>query len=143
MTNIELGKRHFPHNCDGCANMLTLVRLCGPFGLLQSHLDATLGPLFYCNLCVHFREMLNYPVGEHTTKYIRLKWQESCVTTDKRDLTLFRKGSRAAKIAPSDGSIPTTLHPLRAADTDQRPQLEPTSSKSSPLLLPTGISGMG
>src|SRR5262245_27591782 len=56
---------------------------------------------------------------------------------------ISEKALFAAKIAPSDGSIPTTRHPLRAADTDQRPQFDPTSSKNSPFPFPTGISGMG
>jgi hypothetical protein len=46
-------------------------------------------------------------------------------------------------IAPSEGSMPTTRQPLRAAETDQRPQFEPMSSRSSPLPRPTGMSGIG
>jgi hypothetical protein len=42
-----------------------------------------------------------------------------------------------------EGSMPPTFHPFRAADTDQRLQFDPMSSRSSPFPASTGISGMG
>ena len=44
-----------------------------------------------------------------------------------------RATRRAAMMAPSEGSMPTTRYPLRAAAIDQRPQLQPMSRNVVPL----------
>ena len=50
---------------------------------------------------------------------------------------------RAASTAPSEGSIPTTSYPLRAAAMHHRPQLHPRSRKDFPCPSGRRNSGIG